>query len=346
MRSTRLLLVGLCLFAALVPGCKRQQRTEPAPPSTEPAPPAVAPVAKGPPHPIFGLLGGNANTAPATQPAPQPEPPPPPAPAPAPPPPPERKRPAPEVHVPKTEINPLNLEVTALQMLYQFRITRPQLEELAKLAPFTVGPRPQVREVNASAEYVSTLKHLHDALIDNDDDEIARLSAALEDLRDKENPELDDADITEGARKKVPEFLRSLGARQVASYVTDYADEFPDPREKLVESFEEVRKMPGREWEERRDEVAGQVGWLVAGLDSAAETKINTRVTELLNKVKGLKEEEFKAKRNELERAAADIVGNLGPDDFMRHFVERSLAELLSNPRLAAAVEARLKADQ
>jgi hypothetical protein len=341
MRSTRLLLVGLCLSAVLGPGCKRQSRTEPASPSTQTAPPAAAPVAQGPAHPIFGLLGGNANNAPATKPAPQPDPQPPPAPAP-----PERKRPVPEVNVPKTEINPLSLEVTALQMLYQFRITRPQLEELAKLAPFTVGPRPQVREVAASAEFVSTLKHLHAALIDNDDDEIARLSATLEDLRDKENPELDDVDITEGARKKVPEFFRSLGARQVASYVTDYADDFPDPREKLVEAFEEIRKMPGREWEDRRDEVAGQVGWLVAGLDSAAETKINTRVTELLNKVKGLKDEAFKAKRNELEQAATDIVGNLGPDDFMRHFVERSLAELLSNPRLAPAVEARLKADQ
>jgi hypothetical protein len=332
MRSTRWLFVGLCLLGAAQSGCKQRARTGTTA-ATEPTPPTAVPVAfvqapaPAPLPPANPVLDGGEdrnNKPPAAAP----------------------KRPAAEVEVPKTEINPLNLEVTALEMLYQLRITRPQLEELARLAPFTVGPRPQVREVAASAEFASTLKKLHDALIDNDDDEIARLSALLEDLRDKEAPELDEVEITDEARKKVPDFLRSLGARQVASYVTDYADDFPDPREKLLEAFEDVRKMPGREWEERRDEVAGQVGWLVAGLDSAAEAKVSARVAELLNKVKGFKDEEFKAKRDELDKAAADIVGKLGPEDVVRHFVERSLAELLSNPRLAAAVEARLKADQ
>jgi hypothetical protein len=323
MRSTRLLIVGLCLLVAQA-GCKRRSQTDKTSPATPPAS-TVTPVAQAPAPAVA------VTAAPAAAPAP---------------PAPEPKRPAPNLDVPKTEINPLNLEVTALQMIYQFRLTRPQLEELARLAPFTVGPRPQVREVAASADFASTLKRLELALIDNDDDEIARLGAALEDLRDKENLELDEVEITDEARKKVPDFLRGLGARQVASYVTDYADDFPDPREKLIEAFEEIRKMPGREWEERRDEVAGQVGWLVAGLDSAAEARVSARVAELLNKAKGFKEEEFKARRIELDQAAADIAGKLGPEDVMRHFVERSLAELLSNPRLAAAVEARLKADQ
>jgi hypothetical protein len=248
-----------------------------------------------------------------------------------------------EAPVAKTDLNPLYLEVNALEMLYQLRITRPQLEQLAKLAPTTAGPAPAPREVVVSAQLATALKKLHDAFLDNDDDAVGSLSGEIEDLRSKENPEFDEVAITDEARKQVPALLRSLSARQVASYVTDYADDFPDPREKLVDALDEIRKLPAREWEEVRDEVAGQVGWLVAGLDVAAEQKVATRVVELLNRVKGLKDDEYKAMRAALERASSDIVGNVGPTDVIRHFVERSLAELLSNPRLASAVAGRLR---
>jgi hypothetical protein len=251
--------------------------------------------------------------------------------------------PEPEPHVSREEINPLNLEVTALEMLYQFRMTQDQLEHLARVARKTAGPAPAPREVAVSRAFAATLAKLHTALVENDDEAYSKLSAELEELRSKENLELDEVEITDEARKYVPEMLRGLSARQVASYVTDYADEFPDPREKLSDAFEDVRKLPGREWEEIRDEIAGQVGWLVAGLDAARAEKVVAKVAELLNKVKGFKDEEFKTRRAELDRAATEVVGKVGPTDVIRHFVERSLAELLSNPRLAPAVEARLR---
>jgi hypothetical protein len=245
--------------------------------------------------------------------------------------------------LPKGDLNHLNLEVMALEMLYQFRLTPAQLEHLARLVPATALGLPPPREVAVSPEFARALGEMHAALIDNDDDRIAEASARLDKLRDKETPDFDDVEISEGARKRTPEFFRTLRAPQVASYLTDYADEFPDPLEKVQGAFDDVRKIPGREWEEERDEVAGQVGWLVAGLDSKAEEKVTRQVTELLNRVHGLKDDEYKAQRAELEKEAQAIVGEVGPTDVIRHFVERSLAELLSNPRIGAAVEARLK---
>ncbi len=58
---------------------------------------------------------------------------------------------------------------------------------------------------------------------------------------------------------------------------------------------------------------------------------------------RALKDEEFKAERPELEKMAGEIVGNLSPLDVLRHVLAQDLAELLSNPRLVAAIDARLK---
>jgi hypothetical protein len=241
------------------------------------------------------------------------------------------------------DINPLNLEVTALEMLYQFQVTRPQLEQLAKLAPTTVAPAPSTLQVQVSAEYVASLKELHAALAENEDDRIAKASSAMEKIRAEENAEFEEVDITAKARERTAEFLRSLSPQQVTSYLVDYADEFPVPRQKILDALEEVRKAAGRDWEERRDEVAGQVGWLVGGLDVEAEDKVRRQVAQLLNRVHAMKDEEFNAALPGLEKSIDGIVGAAGPTDVIRHFVERSLAELLSNPRLKEAVKLRLE---
>jgi hypothetical protein len=238
----------------------------------------------------------------------------------------------------------LSLEITSLHTMHQLKITLPQLEALVKIARTTAMEAPAHKEVKISAMMRKTLVELRDALLDNDDDRIEELNAALEELREKEKPELDDGlEITDAARKHVPEFLGLLSARQVAAFVSDYAEEFPDPREKLIEAIEAARSRTGKEWQDFRDEAAEQVGWLIAGLDAAAETKVREQVIDLLNRVHRLKPEEYKAQRKNLETAAKQIVGRTGPVLSIRHFIERTLAELLSNPRLPAVAEARLK---
>jgi hypothetical protein len=311
-----------CSFLSVFPGgCSRRPLAEaarapdpapaPAPKLTPPAPKAAPPAAPA-----------AAKEAPAAAPA---------------------ENEPPRIELPKGDLNHLNLEVTALEMLDQMRITRAQLEQLKMLAPSTSQPMPAPREVAMSPEFARTLGAFHATLVQDDDDQIAEISARLEKLREKESPEFDDVEIGDAARKHTPEFYRTLTARQVASYVADYADSFPDPVEKILDAFDDIRKLPGRDWEEERDAVAGQVGWLVAGLDAAAEEKVTKQVADLLNRVHGLKDEDYQAKRAELAKEAEAIAGNVESTEVIRHFVERSVAELLSNPRLAAAVEARLK---
>jgi hypothetical protein len=238
----------------------------------------------------------------------------------------------------------LSLEVTALQMMHQLQITQSQLEALVKIAGTTAMEAPAHREVKIGAKLRKALLDLRDALLEGDDDRIAELNATLEELREKEKPEFDDfIEITDAARKQVAEFLRRLSARQVALYVSDFAEEFPDPREQLAEGFDVARTQTGKDWQDLRDEVAEQVAGLVAGLDPVAEGKVKEQVVALLNRVHRLKPEEYKAQRQELDKAAQQIIGKAGPTDFMRHFVERTVAELLSNPRLPTVAEARLK---
>jgi len=241
------------------------------------------------------------------------------------------------------DLEALNLEVNALEMLYQFQLTRAQLEQLAKIAPATAADMPAARPIEVTPEYHAALKELHAALAENDDDRVAEASKAMEKLRAAaDSPAFEGVDLTEAARTKTPDVLRKLTPLQVTSYLVDFADEFPDPREKIVEALEAARK-PGREWESLTRDIAGQVGWLIGGLDPVASEKVSSEVTQLINRAHALKDEEFAAKRAELEKSIDAIVAAAGPTDVIRHFVERSLAELLSNPRLAEAVKLRLQ---
>ena len=243
----------------------------------------------------------------------------------------------------KTDANGVHFEVTALETMNHLKLTRTQLEQVRKLASKTARKTAPARAVKVGDEFLKTLAELRDALIDDNEARVAALTLALDELREKENPEFGDIEITAEARKYTPEMLRGLGSRQVMGFLGDFIEDFPDPRDKLDDTFEEIRTAKGKEWEELRDETAGQVAWLIAGLDAAAESKVRQRVVALLNRVHPMKDDEFSAKQEELSKQVEEIAGKVGPMDVIRHFTERSVAELLSNPRLAAAVEARLK---
>lgn len=245
----------------------------------------------------------------------------------------------------REDLHAVSLEVLALETLDQLQLTPAQLDDLSRRAPTTAEEERARPEPKVSDQYRKTLTELRAALRANKEEDVDKLTAALDKLRHTEKPELDDeVDLTDEARKQAPQVLRRLSARQVAGFILDYADEFPDPREKLTAAFDEMRKLPGTEWQEARDQTADQVGWLVAGIEPEAEKAVRDKVSALLTRVHRLSAADFKAQRPKLDRDIEAIVGKVGPTDVLRHFMERSLAELLSNPRLAAAVKVRRKA--
>jgi hypothetical protein len=243
------------------------------------------------------------------------------------------------------DVNVLSMEVVALQALHQLQATPAQLEELKRLAATTaekVGPR---RQVEVSDKFHKALAQLRDALVAGKEERIDELNRAIDELREKEKPDLDDSsEVSDDARREAPALLRRFSARQVAGFLADYAADFPDPVEMLTGAFDEVRKLSRREWGGLRDDVAEQVGWLVSGLDGDAEERARDKAAALITRARQLKDAEFKKQRPELEKAARELAAKVGPTDVHRHFMEHALAELLSNPRLGAAVEARLKA--
>jgi hypothetical protein len=259
---------------------------------------------------------------------------------------PEKARPASGDQPGPTDLNDLSMEVGALQMLHLLQLTPAQLQDLAQRARSTAQtPEPRT-EPKVSARMRQTFRDLRRALLAGDAEKIDQLNRDLDKLFEKEQPEFEDGvEISDAARDQAPDVLRRLSARQAALFLAGYADTFPDPRERLAEAITEVRKRPDKEWQPLRDEVADAVAELVAGLDVDAEAGVRDRVTALLDRAHRLKDDAFKEKRAELDREVDRIVGKLGPTDLHRHFLERSLAELLSNPRLAAAIEARLRKD-
>jgi hypothetical protein len=238
----------------------------------------------------------------------------------------------------------LSMEIAALQMLHDLKATPEQLEALAKLFKDTAGKMPDRKAPKVSDKMRKLHQQLRDAYVAGDDDKIVDVNADLEDLKDSEKLELEDEfELTDAARKQAAEMLARFTPRQTVGYLTQFAEEFPNPLEKLTEALEESRTATGREWEDRRDETAGQVGWLVGGLDKDAEAKVREKAVALLDKAHKLKDADYKDQKKDLEKEARELAAQAGPSDVMRHFLLHTVAELLSNPRSAAAVEGRLK---
>jgi hypothetical protein len=244
----------------------------------------------------------------------------------------------------RTSIHELSLEVAALQSLYDFRFSPSQLKLLAKVAPETrEDDRPRTR-VRVTREFEKALLTLRDALIDPEDDD--RISEALEEyakIQDKEEPDLDDqVEITDAAKEKAPEILRSLSARQLATFLAGYGDQFPDPVEDMKEAIVKVRKLEEDQWKVLRRVIGQSIGDQVAGLDGEKASQVGDEAVQILIQARSLDAKAFERERPDLEKKIQDLV-KVGPLEVIRNTAEIALATLLSNPRLEAALKARTK---
>jgi len=239
-----------------------------------------------------------------------------------------------------SSLNELSMEVTALQALYQFDFTPAQFEFLRKIAAETGQGTGARMAAKSSDKFRQAMLDLHAGLAKGGNaDHINDLQERLEDLRDAENPELDDGwEVTEEARSKAPELFRLLSARQIVAFLSAYGSEFADPYELVSDALEKVRGLDEQQWKEVRETVAETTGRQTAGLDAERAEEIGDKITQLLIQARGMKEAEFKSERKALLKSAREILGKPSSLDVIRHFVEYSLAELLSNPRLPAAI--------
>lgn len=242
-------------------------------------------------------------------------------------------------------VTELSLEVSALQTLYYLRVTPEQMHQFRKMADET-AERGMARTAPKASEKVRrALAELRDALRrPADDQRLEKLFKQLDQAREAEKPQIDDAvEPTDEARERAPEALRLLAPGQVAAYLGSMADDIADPFQRIREALDKARGLNAEQWKDLRENIAEEVGRLVGGVDPDEAGSVGDRVVQLLIVARGLKDAEFKKQRPELEKAAREIAGEAGPTDVLRHVLEHTLAELLSNPRLAAALDARLK---
>lgn len=246
---------------------------------------------------------------------------------------------------PPATLNQLSLEVSALQILHHLSATPAQLHQLRKLAKDTKFKEMETKPGKGSDKFRTTLLEMHQALLENKNDEhIDKLMEKLDALREEEKPDLeDDLNLTESARRRAPEALRLFGAPQIAAYLSGLIEEIGDPQSRLIEALDQVRTLSPDQWKEFRANFGDEIGRLVAGLDTEKADKISDEVVQLLIVARSLKDAEFKAQRLDLEKNALKIVGDLGPFQVLQNVMEHVLASLLSNPRLSAAIDARLQ---
>jgi hypothetical protein len=246
----------------------------------------------------------------------------------------------------KLDLNELSLEVSALQAMNTLKLRPVQLKAVLAMSR-AAGQKSRKRdEPDASGKYRKTLLALREALISGQEDLSADLSDQLEQLRKDEDPDIDDeVDITDEARKQAPKLLALLTAPQVASHIAGYGDNTPDPLQLLSKTMKlnGGKRTPPAQWKEERDLVAREVSALLT-TDPAQMKKLHDQIAKLLDRAYAVKPPLMKKERPDLLAAARQIIGNVGPFDVLRNMVENDLAELLSNPRTPAAVEARMAA--
>lgn len=239
----------------------------------------------------------------------------------------------------------LSQEVTALQVMYQLQFTKPQLAALKELARDTADKNPPAGPGKGNDKVRKALREFRDALVKSDDPEkIADLAENLDKVQQSEKPTLnDELDVTEEARSAAPKAFKLLTARQFASFAGIISESINDPAEELQEALAKARGLKDKEWKQFRTDVSEDIGRLLGGVDADKADDFGNKAVQLMIIARGLSDDEFKKEKAELDKKVRDLVATVGATEVVRNSVEYRLAELLSNPRLLAAIDARLK---
>jgi hypothetical protein len=251
---------------------------------------------------------------------------------------------APAARASETSVNDLSMLVWALQNLHDFDLTPNQLQSLKMTATDTADHHEQAPATKPPAKYVAMLNSIRDALAKDDSDQIDELRDDIEEMKEDGGVSIDDTVVvTDAARAKVVGVIKSLSASQIAGYLAQYQDETPDPMRTLMDAAEQAHGADEATFDTVARETGEEIGTLVAGLEAAKTKPVEEKVKAWLALSRPLSDADFKAKRGELEQSARELIAEADPFVVLRHWVERDVAELLSNPQLAAAIDLRLR---
>jgi hypothetical protein len=237
----------------------------------------------------------------------------------------------------------LQYQVAALEMIQQLDLSADQMRAMQKLVS-GVKPATMPGRAKMNDEYRNALTEYRKALVGGDEDKIADAEDKVAEIRDKdESASEPDIDATESARQAAPQLLAILHPSQIASYISDHADDVPDPLQTMLDALDEMAGKSDEEYSSIKSEAADQAAMLLVGVDPKAQEPIAKKVSDWIDSAHKLSADELKAKRTTLEASAKEIVKQPDPLECLRHWLQRDLADLLANPELPEALTSRLK---
>lgn len=240
------------------------------------------------------------------------------------------------------DVNDLSLRLAAMGTIYDLDLSESQLAAVKTLSGGAADPKH--RDAGKSTDKLTAaMKDLYAALTSQDHEKVASLRAQVDELMDDDVVDLDDdVTTTEIARSKAAGASKLLKASQIAAYLADHADEVADPVEQLMSTLLEATDPDAEDPDTEIADTTEAVSRLVAGMDSARAKQVADQITNWFKAGKAIKPEDLPARRDAFEASAKKMVGDVSAMQVLSNYIDGEMAELLSNPQLAGAIEATL----
>jgi len=246
------------------------------------------------------------------------------------------------------ELVAVNDRVNAFEAIDAYEFTPAQIKALQKITfDLNVPERhiPDPKPSKALSQYRTKLNELAEALESGKarESELDPLKEKVDDLADAADYDSPAApEPSEFAKKAAVNFAQQLRANQLASSISLFAEQVVDPVVLAREAAEARKSAKGEnQWSSVRDGAASEIGYLLAGRDVAGAKAVAEKVSVWLDANPDAESPVPEPKRLAVEQSAAKMLGDYDSWQVLRHWTERDLARVLSNPQLAAALKAR-----
>jgi hypothetical protein len=241
----------------------------------------------------------------------------------------------------KQAVEELEYQVAALKLLRELDPSSEQVQAITAAAKSSAGKPGAIPA--APAEYKTALSEYADALADGDEDKIDTAEDKVDDLRDSLKVEpLPDIAPTEGARSAADKIVALLTPAQLANYIAEHADEVPGPVQTLLDAADQSRSSSGDDFAALKSEAAGQFAMLVAGVSTADAGPVESAAAAWLEQIKAMSDKQYDAGLDERTRQVKAMAHGVDSFVVLRHWMDREMVDLLSNPQLSSAAK-RLK---
>lgn len=236
----------------------------------------------------------------------------------------------------------LNERVAALESLDGYGFTQAQLRTLLSMADPAAAELPPAGLAASKTveQYRAALSQLCTALQtgSSDLDTIDSVSGNVDKLADAVDYQPPTRwTFSAEVRKNAKTLAAQLNARQLAGAMANSVESIASPAELLTQTLATKSwAQQQKQWEPVRDQAAAEAAYLAGGWDGADAIKPAA--------VGWLNDADVAAVAGgSLEQQAAAVLKN--PDGWavLHHWLERDLAQLLSNPQLKWAIQYRLK---